>query len=252
MHDPTFHQWMVWLEIGLAVVTFISLLVVNAPYGRHIRRGWGPQIPSRLGWVAMEFPAVGVFLWFYSQGAHRWDLVPLALVSLWQVHYVHRTFIFPFRLKIGGKKMPAVIALLAIVFNVLNAYINATWLSELGTYPVEWFYDPRFIAGVVIFAAGFWINYTSDRILMNLRKPGETGYKIPTGGLYRVVSCPNYLGEILEWVGFAIASWSLPGLAFALYTAANVGPRAFANHRWYKEKFENYPAERKALIPFIW
>ena len=57
--------------------------------------------------------------------------------------------------------------------------------------------------------------------------------------------------ELLEWVGFAIASWSLPGLAFAVYTAANLVPRALANRRWYRERFPDYPSERKALIPFL-
>ncbi|MCR9164905.1 MAG: DUF1295 domain-containing protein [Nannocystaceae bacterium] len=251
MHDPDFHAWMTWLEIGLAAVTLLALLFINAPYGRHVRRGWGPEIPSRVGWIVMEFPAVGVFLWFYAQGVHRWDLVPLALLSLWQVHYIHRTFIFPFRLRTKGKTMPVLIAAMAIAFNVLNAYVNATWLSHFGAYDVSWLWDPRFIVGVAVFAAGFFINITSDQILINLRKPGETGYKIPKGGLFRVVSSPNYLGEIVEWTGFAIATWSLPGLAFALYTAANVGPRALANHRWYREKFENYPSERRALIPFV-
>lgn len=251
MHDVDFHRWMTWLEIALAAVTFIALLVINAPYGRHVRRGWGPQIPSRIGWIVMEFPAVGVFIWFYAQGELRWDVVPLALLSLWQVHYIHRTFIFPFRLRTKGKTMPALIASIAVAFNILNAYVNATWLSHFGGYDVSWLWDPRFIIGVGIFAAGFWINITSDQILINLRKPGETGYKIPKGGLFRVVSCPNYLGEIIEWTGFAIATWALPGVAFALYTAANVGPRALANHRWYRERFENYPAERKALIPFV-
>lgn len=251
MGDADFHRWMTWLEIGLAVVTFVALLVVDAPYGRHIRRGWGPKIPARVGWIVMEFPAVGAFLWFYAHGEHRLDLVPLALVSLWQVHYVHRTFIYPFRLRARGKRMPAVIAAMALAFNVLNAYVNASWLGRFGSYDVSWLYDPRFVLGVVIFAAGFCINVASDQILINLRKPGETDYRIPRGGLFRVVSCPNYLGEIVEWTGFAIASWSLPGLAFALYTVANVGPRALANHRWYRQRFENYPAERRALIPFI-
>ena len=88
-------------------------------------------------------------------------------------------------------------------------------------------------------------------MLIQLRKPGETGYKLPRGGLYERVTCPNYLGELLEWVGFAIASWSLPGLAFAVYTAANLVPRALANRRWYRERFPDYPSERKALIPFL-
>ena len=95
------------------------------------------------------------------------------------------------------------------------------------------------------------VNIKSDKILRDLRKPGETGYKVPRGFLYKYVSCPNYLGELMEWFGWALMTWSLPGLAFALYTLANLGPRALANHRWYKDKFADYPTERKALLPFI-
>jgi hypothetical protein len=69
--------------------------------------------------------------------------------------------------------------------------------------------------------------------------------------LYEYVSCPNYLGEMLEWCGWAIATWSLAGFAFAFYTIANIGPRALANHRWYREKFPDYPPQRKAVIPYV-
>lgn len=44
----------------------------------------------------------------------------------------------------------------------------------------SYIYHPRFILGVIIFFAGMYINWDSDNILRNLRKPGETGYKIPT------------------------------------------------------------------------
>jgi hypothetical protein len=89
-------------------------------------------------------------------------------------------------------------------------------------------------------------------MLIALRRPGETGYRVPRGWLFERVSCPNYFGEILEWFGYALASWSLAGLAFALFTAANIGPRAFAHHRWYHRTFPGYPPQRKALIPFVW
>lgn len=76
-----------------------------------------------------------------------------------------------------------------------------------------------------------FINHKSDNILMTLRKPGETGYKIPTGFLYEYISCPNYFGEIMEWIGYAILGWNLPALAFAIFTFANIGPRAIAHHK---------------------
>ena len=86
-------------------------------------------------------------------------------------------------------------------------------------------------------------------MLAALRKPGESGYKIPRGWLYNYISCPNYFGEILIWTGWAIASWSLAGAVFVLWTVANLLPRALSNHRWYRETFEEYPAKRRALIP---
>ncbi|WP_419163509.1 3-oxo-5-alpha-steroid 4-dehydrogenase [Candidatus Palauibacter sp.] len=130
--------------------------------------------------------------------------------------------------------------------------INARFISELGDYGLQWLADPRFLAGVGVFAAGFVLNIHSDNILLRLRKSGEAdgdGYSIPRGGAFRYVSCPNYLGELLEWGGWALATWSPGGLAFFTYTAANLIPRALGNHQWYRERFEGYPPNRKAVMP---
>ena len=244
------YRWFVYLEIALAVVTFIGLCFVVAPYGRHGRGGWGPTVPARVGWLIMESPASLLFLLFYLFGEHRAELVPLVFLLLWQVHYVQRAFVYPLLMR-GGGRMPVSVMGMAIAFNVLNTWVNARWISEYGTYPTSWLADPRFIIGLVVFVAGFALNLGSDRILRRLRGSGATGYRIPFGGGYRFVSSPNYLGEIVEWTGWAIATWSLAGFSFALYTFANLAPRAMANHRWYQETFDDYPPDRKALIPFV-
>ena len=146
--------------------------------------------------------------------------------------------------------MPLSIVGLGMLFNLANAWFQSRWLNTLGPgYEPSWLTDPRFLLGAALFLVGFGINVSSDAILRNLRAPGETGYRIPDGGLFQWVSSPNYLGEILEWVGWAVATWSLPGALFALWTACNLGPRALANHRWYQETFPDYPPERKALLP---
>lgn len=250
MDEAALHSLLTWAQLILAFATFAVLSLVRAPYGRHYQGGWGKSVPSTVAWVLMECPAVLVYCGVFMLGEHRLELAPLVLLGLWQVHYVHRTFIFPFLLR-SKKAMPLAVVGSGFAFNSLNAYINARWISHFGHYTVEWLTDPRFIAGVGVFVAGYVINKKADRILLNLRKPGDSGYKIPRGWLYEYISCPNYLGEILEWTGWAIATWSLPGLAFALYTAANVGPRAMSNHRWYQEKFSDYPRQRKAIIPFV-
>ncbi len=241
-----------YVMLGLAACTLAALSFVSAPYGRHARGGWGPTIPSRVGWVVMESPAVLAFLLFYLAGSHRAHPAPLALLALWQTHYVYRAFFFPFAMRADGKRMPVVVAAMAFAFNVLNAWINARWISELGDYPEAWLVEPRFIIGAAVFLVGLGTNVRADRRLMALRGPGETGYKIPRGGMHEWVSSPNYLGEIVEWLGWAIATWSLPGLAFAVFTIANLGPRAIHHHEWYRRTFPEYPRRRKALIPFLY
>lgn len=252
MNERTLHAYATWTELVLAALTFAALLFITAPYGRHGRGGWGPEIPQRVGWFAMEFPACVGWAVLYAMGRHALDAAPLALFAMWQAHYIHRTFIFPFRLRSAGKTMPLSIVLTAVAFNSLNAYVNARWVSELGSYEASWLASPSFVVGALVFALGYGINHHADWVLLHLRKPGETGYRIPGGGLYRFVSCPNYLGEILEWTGWALATASLAGAAFALYTFANLAPRARDHHRWYRAKFADYPSERRALIPFVW
>jgi protein-S-isoprenylcysteine O-methyltransferase Ste14 len=241
---------LVLLELVLAVLTFVGLQFIVAPYGRHGRGGWGPTVPARVGWVVMESPAPLLFLAVYLAGSRRAELVPLLLLAMWQAHYLQRAFVYPFLMR-GGARMPVSLMAMAITFNTLNAYINARWVSDLGHYPVSWLADPRFLLGAALFVAGLALNLNADRTLRGLRGPGETGYRIPYGGGYRWVSSPNYLGEIIEWTGWALATWSLAGLAFALYTIANLAPRAMANHRWYHDKFPEYPADRRALVPYL-
>jgi len=111
---------------------------------------------------------------------------------------------------------------------------------------------PHFIIGFTLFIAGMSINWQADSILRNLRKPNETGYKIPYGGMFNYVSGANFCGEIIEWTGYAIAAWNLPAFAFALFTFFNIGPRGAQHHQYYLTKFKDYPTNRKAVIPFIW
>jgi len=244
------YRVLVFLEIALAVPTFVVLRFVPAPYGRHLHTGWGPTIPARLGWVVMESPAPLVFIAVYAAGAHRSGLVPLMLLGAWLTHYLYRTYVYPFLLR-PGRRLPVVVVLLAIAFNTLNAYVNARWVSSVGHYPDSWLTDPRFLIGAGLFAAGLALNAHADRVLRGLRRPGETGYRIPRGWAFDRVSSPNYLGEIVEWTGWALATWSPAGLAFAIYTFANLAPRAVTHHRWYRQQFPDYPGQRRALVPYL-
>jgi hypothetical protein len=240
-----------WLILSVAI--FISLFFIVAPYGRHIRSGWGLSLDGKPGWVIMECSSPLVFAACFVLGTAPVTVTTVVFLLLWEAHYIHRAFIYPFSLKSSHEKMPLSIVFSGLFFNLVNASLNGYYIFTLsGGYPDQWMADPRFIIGTAVFIGGFAINRQADDTLAKLRNGGETGYGIPQGGLYRWISCPNYFGEILTWAGWAIATWSLAGLSFAAWSLANLAPRAASHHKWYHEHFPAYPAGRKALIPGIW
>lgn len=238
----------IWAVIGVA--TFFLLQFVTAPYGRHLKKGWGPEISNKLGWILMELPSFAIILYFYLTSNQSNYATVLSL--LWLFHYLNRTFIFPLRIRTKGKKMPLAIASSAIFFNFFNAGLNGYFLANFETYTNENFNDWNFILGLILFVIGFISNQISDTILINLRKPGEIGYKIPTGFLFKFISCPNLFSEFIQWSGFALMAWNYPATTFLIWTAANLFPRAIKHHKWYLSHFKTYPKNRKAIIPWIW
>jgi len=238
---------------ALSAVTFLVLQFISAPYGKHIRDGWGPTIPNRLGWLVMETPPIVVFATLFAVGTHR-DPAAFVFATCFLVHYVYRGWVYPFRLQTDGKRMPLVVCALAFFTNIVIGYLQARWLFTLGPErDASWLADPRFVVGLGLFVFGFAVNHHSDAILRNLRRPGETGYKIPIGGGFRWVSSPHYLGEIIEWGGWALMTWSAPTAAFFAWTVSNLVPRAAENHRWYHERFgDAYPRERRRVVPWVY
>lgn len=252
-----FHYQVTVGVIVFSIFMMVILSLIDAPYGRHGEDRhwlWGPSVSLKLSWFIMEFPVFFTFLVFFFVGDHWFSPAAICLFLLFESHYFHRTFIYPRTIKPKpGAGFRISLLVLGVPLNTANAFINGAYISQFGAHlqEVSWLWDPRFIIGVAVFLFGLKMGKQSDAILASLRKPGETGYKIPYGGFYKWVSNPHYLGELVQWSGFAIACWSLPGLAFAFLTLANLLPRALSNHRWNKQRFPDYPPERKALIPYV-
>ena len=244
-------DWIIWWIIFGAVICPLQFFVA-APYGRHTSGSWGPGINSKLGWIIMELVALGAFSYCFFTGS-GFSVVTKFIGGLFIAHYIHRSIIYPLMTRTGKKTIPLLIVLFAIVFNVVNGYINGDYLgNNADLYPVEYLTRPNFLIGAAMFIGGAVINITSDYYLISLRKNSDSNqYVLPRGGFFRLVSCPNMMGEIIEWAGFAVMCWNLPALAFAVWTASNLIPRAWHHHRWYKQKFDEYPKGRKAIIPGI-
>ncbi len=240
----------VWILIG--IIIFPIMLFVKVPYGRHTNKSWGATINNKLGWIIMELPAPAVFMFFFLAGDKSQSFVVWLFFGFWLFHYTNRSIIYPLRTKTGRKQIPFLVVFLAIFFNSVNGFFNGYYFAEINpNYDLSWLYDIRFITGSLMFISGMILNLISDRDLIKLRKIGEIGYKIPETRVFKYISCPNHAGEMLEWTGFAVLTWSLPAAAFAIWTISNVLPRSLAHHRWYHSHFKNYPQARKAVIPFV-
>ena len=238
-----FQLTVLWIIIGLVI--FPINLIYKAPYGRHTSKKWGISIDNKLGWIIMELPALLVCPAIYFYFKIDFD-ISIMFICLWIIHYFNRTIIFPFRIKTKGKKMPLAIVLSAFFFNIINGLINGYFLSNINLYSESIF----LITGFLLFVLGLYINISSDNKLINLRKI-KKGYFVPKGGLFKYISCPNFFGEILEWFGFALMTFNIGSLSFFIWTCCNLIPRALAHHKWYKNKFNEYPKERKAILPYL-
>lgn len=197
----------------LAVVVFIALFFVDAGYGMLLNRKWGKTVSNKVGWFVMESPVFLLMTVLWLMSDRRFEAAPLCFLFLFQLHYFQRAFIFPFLLK-GRGRMPLAIIAMGILFNMVNAVMQGGWIFYLapeGLYTSAWLKTPQFIVGTAVFIAGMVINIHSDHIIRNLRRPGDTAHHIPYGGMFRWVSSANYFGEFVEWVGFAVLTWSWSG-----------------------------------------
>lgn len=251
--------------IAIGVVVFISLYFVNAGYGMFLNNRWGKTINNKLAWFLMEFPIFLAMIIIWLASPHRFDIVPMVFLLIFEIHYFQRSIIFPWMLK-GKSQMSLAVMFMGIAFNILNAMMQGYWIffeSYNSNYQVfglsysdiEWLWSPHFIIGTCIFLFGFYVNLRSDYIIRHLRKDeNDTKHYLPSGFLFEYVTSANYLGELLEWLGFAILTWSLPGLVFFWWTFANLVPRA---HNIYKRYQAEFPEEMKAkhlkrVFPFIY
>jgi 3-oxo-5-alpha-steroid 4-dehydrogenase 1 len=241
-----------WIWIAIAVIIFPILLKVTQPYGRHSKSNLGPMINNRLGWFIMEFPSLAIFGYYMFFKADLFNMLILIPALLWMLHYSHRVLIFPLQIRTARKKIPLLIVILAFIFNIVNGFLNGYWFVQFASdYSSGILVNFRLALGTILFFSGFIINKYHDAILIKLRPATGDGYKIPYGGLFKYVSCPNFFGEIISWAGYALVAFNLPALSFLVWTLINLSTRALDHHRWYLKEFPEYDKGRRALIPFL-
>ena len=148
--------------------------------------------------------------------------------------------------------MPVLVALMAFFFNTVNTFLHGYWFFLLDiNYDISWFTEPVFIIGLFVFLLGMYINMHSDNILMRLARESD-GYKIPNKGLYKYISSPNYLGEILIYLSFAILSMSfIPLVILALFFSIVFLPRMIKKDKSLSkyDSFDEYKKKSGLILP---
>lgn len=291
--------------------------VYDAPFGRFATPDSILSIDGVKAWIVMELASPLSFLlttYLYPFSPSPLPIPSLAhgaspqfiLVTLYLVHYLNRALISPLRTPSRSSSHLSVVCA-AIAFNVPNGFLLASFLTSASTasYLTGAFTSPRFWTGMALWAVGFAGNVYHDEILLNIRrkaiakgkakelngddkKAPRPHYAIPHGGMYSLISFPNYFCEWVEWFGFALAAGPLPSSAllpsatallaavgsaqfaeagrllvpfvdsvnppwvFLFVEIAAMVPRAVRGHRWYHERFrDSYPRERRAVIPWL-
>ena len=204
-------------------------------------------MPAKLSWFYMEVPSFLVS----SAAIHHLGIIGdynkiLLLLPFW-LHYLNRSIIYPLRIN-QGRPFPLLSSSSAFLFTFGNGLMqsHAIISSEQPQLSLSTLF------GLLVFITGMVINIQSDAILRSLRTGSSSEYRIPRGGLFCLVSCPHYSGEILEWLGYCAFVQGQASLWFFAFSLVFLGSRALATHAWYREKFrEEYPATRRAFIPYI-
>jgi len=114
------------------------------------------------------------------------------------------------------------------------------------------------ILGLLLYIVGSFEQHRAHKTLASLRKkPADTVYGIPKGGLFNYVWSPHYLGEILIYISFLVVSggqlislWLIT--TFVIITLAN---QAWSTKQWYLKRADvrnnTQLKARYALVPYI-
>jgi len=208
-----------------------------------------------------HFPATGCLLVSNdTKFAKNQDLEYL-FVGLWSLHFLRRTievlWVHDYR-----RKMSCVESIGAPIYYWFFAFWNGVALRHDNGYKQTFL--ALTVAGSVIFLIGEVGNCLCHLKLRAFRKEKRAGllspnskHVLPHGFLFDCISCPHYSCEILSWLGFFLASWTLPAALFLLATMITLVVYAHKKHKAYRQEFDGlarrelYPSNRKVLIPFV-
>ncbi|XP_009763848.1 uncharacterized protein LOC107822323 [Nicotiana tabacum] len=248
--------------ITVVTFTFLAYLGISEIIGKHLQysKFWNAnansasssnflqaKLSSRIGMLILYTPACimgfASFL-LYPNGGTRFMILKSAVT----IHFLKRDLEVLFVHKYSGGMVLGSVLIISSAYFMLAAVM--TYIQHLIQGYTEPEIDLKYI-GLLIFVVGISGNFYHHYLLSKLRDNREKGYKIPHGGLFGLVICPHYLFEILGLLGIAFISQTSFSFCCAVGCALYLMGRSYVTRKWYLSKFEKFPKNVKALIPFV-
>ena len=201
-------------------------------------------IPSRFGMFVLYFLPVitaTIFALPYLASASLTQWLVYAAIL---VHFGKRTYEVLFVHKYSGPMQQFTFVIIVITYALIAGLISALNVQAIATM------DALFIVGIVFVIIGEIGNFYHHKLLADLRKTGD-GYHIPRGGWFEKATCPHYFFELLAWLGILLLSRHLFTLLAFIAMLGYLSARSIKTRQWYRQRFPDYPAERKNMIPFL-
>ncbi len=239
--------------IFFSLPLYIILQYCPANYGRHAPNRNNFMYSDKFCWFLhiIEVIMTIAHVFYYISTFEGCSMRNIIILSPFFIHYVNRGLIYPFLIDEKSKKFPLEMVFVVLSFVIPNSFVQCRSVLFNSTYSEDYLTSKQFLVGYSIFLIGFLTNTYSDYILTGLKRHHK-GYVIPKGFLFDYVICPNYLGELLEWIGFFICTQTTGAFMFVLLSWSNLYPRAKNNYEWYINKFgSEFPKERKLIIPML-
>lgn len=105
-------------------------------------------------------------------------------------------------------------------------------------------------AGLALFVFGEAANASVHRALASLRSPGGTERGIPRCIGSDLVTCPNYMFEVISWLGVLVVSRSWAVAVFLAIGVAQMYRWALGKEAAYRKEFgPRYKKKRYVLLP---
>ncbi|KAH6990641.1 steroid alpha reductase family protein [Ilyonectria sp. MPI-CAGE-AT-0026] len=229
-----------------------------ASAGEVLVKDLGPQISWQtvfvieyLGPILIHAAVVAARPYLYKNADGDMSQTQWLTFGMIVLHFVKREYETLFVHKFSANTMP--------FFNVFkNSFFYWAISGALCAYFI---YSPTSLAaqadipiidalGAALYLFSETGNALVHRYLSSLRSTGGTERKIPVGYGFSLVTCPNYMFEVLSWVGIILVSRDWTVALFIAIGAAQMFDWAKGKERAYRKEFgDSYKKKRFVMLP---